>query len=779
MSSSGEATTTATNTTATNTASVGSAQMQQMSSLPSGMPMPKPLCLDNIAANWKKFRRAWDNYAVVVRLQRFDEEYKTATFLSAIGEEALEIYEGMTFEPPESSKVLDSVVQKFEEFCIGQTNETFERYVFNSRPQKEDESIDHYVSTLRTLAKTCNFCQCLHDSLLRDRIVLGVKEPALRKKLLQEGKLTLEKAIDICKSGETTAQHLKDLAAAKDPNADEVHTLKHRSEKKLRRDPKGVKKCKYCGGTHELKREICPAYGKTCGKCGRSNHFAKICMQRGRRKKPAINKVEYSSDSGESLFTVQLTPEVDSVHTIQSNVPSKISAAMIIKEGAEVNFQVDTGATCDVLKFSTITGTKYANRITPTNQVLKMYNASTLRPLGKCKVQLTNSRDNRKYKVNFTVVEDEHCVNLIGSKTAQQMQLITIRSDKIKPACPDPAEWASTTNVDVNLTRSQASEGTTLEHVCSEYKDVFEGLGNLGTLLQLEVDKEVKPVQQPLRRVPEALRTPLKEYLDDLEAKGVIEKVERPTEWVNSVVIARKANGKLRLCLDPKPLNKALKRCHFPMPVIEDILPELGKAKVFTKVDCKDGYWQIKLTEDSSLLTTFATPFGRYKWNRMPFGISPASEIFQLRLHEAVEGLEGTYAIANDILVAGTGDTMKDAIADHDDKIGKLLRRCQERNIKLNKQKVVLKQTEVPYIGHLLTSEGVKADPSKVEAVLNMERPTDVTGVQRIMDTVGYLAKFLLRYPKSQSLSDSSLRREQNLHGTKSMTEHSAGSRRW
>ena len=77
------------------------------------------------------------------------------------------------------------------------------------------------------------------------------------------------------------------------------------------------------------------------------------------------------------------------------------------------------------------------------------------------------------------------------------------------------------------------------------------------------------------------------------------------------------------------------------MPVIEDILPELGKAKVFTKVDCKYGYWQIKLTEESSLLTTFATPFGRYKWNRMPFGISPASEIFQLRLHEAVESLDG------------------------------------------------------------------------------------------------------------------------------------------
>lgn len=101
--------------------------------------------------------------------------------------------------------------------------------------------------------------------------------------------------------------------------------------------------------------------------------------------------------------------------------------------------------------------------------------------------------------------------------------------------------------------------------------------------MQLEVDKDVRPVQQPLRGVPEAMRKPLKEHLDDLEAKSVIEKVERPTEWVNSVVIARKANGKLRLCLDPKPLNKALKRSHFPMPVIEDILPELGKAKCSLK----------------------------------------------------------------------------------------------------------------------------------------------------------------------------------------------------
>ena len=109
------------------------------------------------------------------------------------------------------------------------------------------------------------------------------------------------------------------------------------------------------------------------------------------------------------------------------------------------------------------------------------------------------------------------------------MQLITIRNDKIKP-CPEPAECASTANVNVNLTSSREFEGLTLEHVCSKYEDVFDGLGSLGTPLRLEVDETVKPVQQPLRKEPEALRTPLKENLDDLEARGIIEKVERPTE---------------------------------------------------------------------------------------------------------------------------------------------------------------------------------------------------------------------------------------------------------
>ena len=206
----------------------------------------------------------------------------------------------------------------------------------------------------------------------------------------------------------------------------------------------------------------------------------------------------------------------------------------------------------------------------------------------------------------------------------------------------------------------------------------------------------------------------------------MIEPVDFPTDWVSAIVVTLKPNGKIRLCLDPRPLNKVLKRCHHPIPTIDDVLPELSNAKVFTKVDCSNGYWQVKLDNESSTLTTFNTPFGRFKWKRMPFGISPAGEIFQQRLDQAIDGLDGVRTVADDILIIGNGDTLQAAVADHDKKLLALFERYRAKQIRLNPDKIELKKASMPYIGHILTSEGVQADPGKVQAILEMTKPTDV-----------------------------------------------------
>ena len=146
----------------------------------------------------------------------------------------------------------------------------------------------------------------------------------------------------------------------------------------------------------------------------------------------------------------------------------------------------------------------------------------------------------------------------------------------------------------------------------------------------------------------------------------MIAKVKEPTDWVSSIVVVEKKNGKLRICIDPKDLNENLKRAHYPLPTFEEILPELGGARVFSTFDARNGYWQIKLTDDSSYLTTFNSPFGRYRWLRMPFGLTCASEEYQRRMHEALDDLDGVHVYVDDILVCGKGDTVDEAMMDHD-----------------------------------------------------------------------------------------------------------------
>ena len=156
--------------------------------------------------------------------------------------------------------------------------------------------------------------------------------------------------------------------------------------------------------------------------------------------------------------------------------------------------------------------------------------------------------------------------------------------------------------------------------------------------------------------MPVALRDRLKETLDSLVTQSVIMLVTQPTPCINSIVVVPKKDGSLRICLDPKDLNHAIQREHYQLPTIEDIATWLHGANVFTILYVRCGFWHVPLDEPSSQLTTFHTPFGRYWWLRMPFGISSAPEVFQRRIHELIEGLHGVKVVADDFVAIGFGD---------------------------------------------------------------------------------------------------------------------------
>lgn len=186
--------------------------------------------------------------------------------------------------------------------------------------------------------------------------------------------------------------------------------------------------------------------------------------------------------------------------------------------------------------------------------------------------------------------------------------------------------------------------------------------------------------------------------------------------------MATKKSCALRVCIDPRQLNEASNRETYQIPVLVEILLELAQAKAFSTVYLQSGYWHCILDKESSLLTTLATPFGRYPWCRLPFGLSVSSDIFQKRINQTLEGLNDVLNIPDDILICGVSNTIEEANAIHNQNLEALLKRCHERNISLNRDKLKLQRKEVSFMGHILTGNGVKMDPDKAKAVQDMSR---------------------------------------------------------
>ena len=203
---------------------------------------------------------------------------------------------------------------------------------------------------------------------------------------------------------------------------------------------------------------------------------------------------------------------------------------------------------------------------------------------------------------------------------------------------------------------------------------------------------------------------------------------------MNSMVIVETPK-KLRICLDPRDLNKAIKREHFPMKTIEEVVQNMPGAKVFSKLDATSGYWQLKLDEESSKLCTFNTPFGRYRFLRVPFGIVSAREIFQRVMSQMVEDIDGTEAIMDDIVVWG-----KDQ-AEHDMRLKLVMDKAKACGLKFNKGKCKFRQNQIScrtciVWGRSESRSREDKSSSRHEATAEPERTDDISRIHPIFEEI-------------------------------------------
>ena len=545
---------------------------------------------------------------------------------------------------------------------------------------------------------------------------------------MREPELSLKKAIDICHASEVSQTQLKSLGAndsqkfevdvvdksSSKSNAGYGHQPKQTFARKLQgfEQPKqhdigSQSLCGNCGRTHQ--KGYCPAQGKKCNFCHKLSHFEIVCRQ----KRKAVFTTKPDSDFFVGTLDVQ-EPNVESVELSVHEIDNicgregddEWNAKLYLTSGSKfINFKIDTGTKCNVISLQLFNSLKVDSpMMCPSGIKLLSYSGDKIDTCGEVLLECTYR--NIPKKIHFYVV-DKPVMPIVGLQTCLKPNLIK--------------------KVDSLLTQAD---------ILNTYQDLFSGLGKLPGMHHIQIDPTVNPVVEAPRPIPLALRSQVKEELDRMQQLGVIAPVSKPTDWVSSMVTVLRP-GKLRICIHPRHLNSADKREHYPMPTIEEVLSRLPQAKVFSKFDASSGFWQLQLDEQSSELTTFNTPFGRCKFNRLPFGISSAPEVFQKAINQVFEGLDGVAVIVDDILVWGKDDQ------EHDQRVLSMLERARQANFKLKKEKCDIRVSTLSYIGHQLTCDGVKPDPKKIHAIKEMPEPCDKKGLQRFLGMVQYVAKFI------------------------------------
>lgn len=690
---------------------------------------------------WQDFVDAFQDYALVDKLYKEPPAIQMAKFRAIFGEENRTIIRNLelgAFEGDQANesgltpcKQLEETMGALAKRFKAHRNVMYQRYLLYRTKQASGETAKDFFERVNKQLKKCDFKEGATQTL-RDILVLGTCYPKAQEACFREDHTKLDagralQIIEMFEDNERTVKNIQEQQTVETANVVRQQRPRNFSQKK----------CGNCGLGHPPR--ACPAFNQTCNKCRKKGHFAKNCRSSPRTfsmgsKQPNTVNAVYYEDPVEYAEEEEWIQDEDAYVT--QHVGNKPTRKLLtnLKVSTSAHGQVaslktllDTGATINVISRSELTRLEEqratCSRVNSNDRaLLKMYDRSITRTLGSVIIIIEHKGKQRP--LSFQVV-DKDVDTLLSARSCLELDFIQISRD---------VESVNYLSVEQNKK---------LEMLTSNYQDIFQGLGKLPPTVKLYIKPNAIPVQQAPRKTPVALVEPLMKRLREMERAGIIEKVDYPTEWVSNIVPVHREGKKLRVCLDPHYLNKALERPRFPMPTLADALHKLKRAKIFTAIDALDGFYQMELDEGSADATTFWSPVGRFRYRRVPQGISSAPEEYQKRQMQAYEGLRGVIVVADDTLVYGEGETIEEATVDHYRNLEALFQRARQVGLKFNKEKLKLGVSEVKFLGHIISNEGLKVDPAKVEAIARMPRPIDVKGVQSFLGCVNYLLQFV------------------------------------
>uniref|UniRef100_A0A670I4V1 Gypsy retrotransposon integrase-like protein 1 n=1 Tax=Podarcis muralis TaxID=64176 RepID=A0A670I4V1_PODMU len=683
--------------------------------------------------SWDSYLARFDCYLQANELTAVSKDRKRGLFLSLCGPEVFETARALVAPEAVQATPWDTIQEKLRNHYAPKPSKIAARHAFYHRNQAEGESINNYTTALRQAAMHCEFRDL--DDALMDRIVCGVRDIHLQRRLLAKPDLTLQKAIEEAVASEAAERSAQEIRKSSSPRLarepvpvhheeassdeasssedDDVHQTK-RERRKFQQKSKGQPECAGCGGNHS--RAKCRFRDAICRKCSRRGHIAKVCRSALSDTPPSSTRKSKSSlqSAKESCFALTncRCPSGTTIGQTDSPTRRKLNVTVLI-EGAPCDMEIDTGSALSIVSWSTI------KRLVP--RVSK-------RQLDSHRVHL------RDYQGNDIPVVGVGRFRIAFKDFSGLLRLVVVEGQRPSLLGLDWFDALGLEVTGINCISNAETEG-----LVKDFAEVFDGtLGQYtGTPISFSLDPQVAPIKLKPRRVPFALKAKVDEQLDKLIAQGVLEPVDH-AKWETPIVTPVKPDGSVRICADYKcTINKALQQHAYPVPVVQHLLHSLGEGKVFAKLDLAQAYQQLPVDDATAEAQTIVTHRGAFRCRRLQFGVSVAPGIFQSLMERLLQGLPGVVPYFDDVLVSA------DSHQQLFERLRAVLTRFQEAGLKVKREKCQIAVPQVEFLGYLIDASGLHPTTSKIRAIQQAPTPKNKTELQAFLGLLNFYNMFL------------------------------------
>ena len=607
-----------------------------------------------------------------------------------------------------------------------------ERFRFWSDMQrKPGETVHELAARIRQDAATCDFksIKDSQDEALRQRFICSIGNEAVLKALfkMKDDDLTFARAVEVALETEDAAKVAKETAQGTQPK--HVHKVSRMPPKSdvLVNSLQSKKKspnCMRCGSTNHQSSD-CRFKDTVCNFCSIKGHLEKVCMK---KKKVNTDRVALLTAIPSAVNTV--SSQQGSSCAADFNVP-KLEVSIEL-DGYECLMEVDTATTGNFISPATWINIGRPS-LHPSTVKYESASMHSLPIKGAFTGKVKSSCSQEVFNLSFNVVDVPN-LNLLGRSATLQLGIsVDQLMDNARPCHA----------VFDHLKRDEHLH-TRCKELCDEFPDLWKPeLGCINDFeLEVEFNNDVQPIFLKPRPIPIAIQADLEKAIDDGIARGVWEPTQfnnygTPVVPVKKALLPGQKKQKIRVCGDYSvTVNPQLKDHRHPLPLPEDLMHKLGGGFGFSKIDLADAYNQIKLAPESQRRLALSTHRGVLLQKRLPFGIKSAPGYFQQMMDQLTKDLPGVAVYLDDVLVSG-----KDA-SEHLHNLRQLLQRLDDKGLRCRLEKCQFAEPVVEYLGHQLSSEGIAKGP-KVNELLNLPTPTDVSTLKSFLGSVQFYAKFL------------------------------------